>query len=52
MLTCLLGADLSSQGKRGDGDGRGGGVVALVEHHEGHLEGKIDEGGKEQLSSG
>jgi len=42
----------SSQGEggRGHGSSSGRGVVALVEHHEGHLEGEIDEGGEEQLS--
>jgi hypothetical protein len=35
----------------GDRGGRYcGHAIALVEHHEGHLERKIDEGGKEQLS--
>ena len=42
----------SSQGEGGRGhcSSPGRGVVALVEHHEGHLEGEIDEGGEEQLS--
>jgi hypothetical protein len=47
---CSLEADGSQgEGVRGHCS-RGHGVVALVEHHEGHLEGEIDEGGEEQLS--